>query len=141
MTIVFFIHLAATLFMSGLCWFVQVVHYPLFHEISNFEKYERKNFRTAWVAVPVMVVELVTCVILLVDDVSNWILITNLLLLGIIGLSTFFFQVPLHLKLTQEASTRSINQLVRSNWIRTISWTIRALLLFFLLWQMLIKAG
>lgn len=53
--------------MAGLCWFVQVVHYPLFREIplADFPKYERKNFVTGFVTVPVMTIELATGLYLL----------------------------------------------------------------------------
>ncbi len=32
---VLYLHAAATIFMTGLIWFVQVVHYPLFSEVAR----------------------------------------------------------------------------------------------------------
>lgn len=56
-------HLAATLFMVGAVWFVQVVHYPLM--AGQPPAYAREHGRrTGWVLGPVMVAELGTAVLL-----------------------------------------------------------------------------
>ena len=65
---VLLLHLAATLFMVGLIWFVQVVHYPLMGSVGRpeFVAYERKHTRrTAWVVGPPMLIELATGILLL----------------------------------------------------------------------------
>jgi sterol desaturase/sphingolipid hydroxylase (fatty acid hydroxylase superfamily) len=66
---IFVANLAATWFMVGLIWFVQVVHYPLFAAVpagEPFAAYHRQHVRrTTWVVAPVMLVELVTAVALL----------------------------------------------------------------------------
>lgn len=128
MKIIYLVHLVCTLFMTGLCWFVQVVHYPLFRSISldTFKKYERKNvLLTAYIAVPIMVVESLSGLYLLYYNQTLLHLI-NVLLLIIIGLSTFLFQAPIHLKLMIDPSPKLINRLIHTNWIRTISWSIRS---------------
>lgn len=54
------IHVASTLYMVGLIWFVQVVHYPLFAlaKGDEFENYIRTNMRlTSWVVILPMVAE------------------------------------------------------------------------------------
>ena len=80
---VYKIHLLFTLYMLGLIWFVQVVHYPLMGTAG---------------------------------------------LLGLWG-STFFIQVPLHNALSQAFDPKNHARLVQTNWIRTIIWSLRALLL------------
>jgi hypothetical protein len=53
-------HLAATLFMAGVIWFVQVVHYPLFSRIGSekFSLYSKAHSRlTTCVVGPPMLVE------------------------------------------------------------------------------------
>jgi hypothetical protein len=53
----------------------------------------------------------------------------GLALVAVIWLSTFFVQVPLHGRLAREGhSAAVVDSLVRSNWIRTIAWTARAIL-------------
>lgn len=127
-------HLFATFFLTGLCWFVQVIHYPLFKLIDqkDFSRYERANLRTLLLAGPVMVVELITGLLLLYYDLSSSAYWLNTGLILVIGLSTFIFQGPLHLMLSQEYSLKKINLLIRTNWIRTISWSLKSVLLIYL---------
>lgn len=136
MEVVFIIHIIASLFMAGICWFVQIVHYPLFLaiELKDFPKYERKNFVTAFITVPTMVIEMATGLYLLYHNI-NLMHFLNIGFLGLIALSTVIFQVPIHLKLSKNATTKLINKLVLTNWIRTISWTIRVVILAMLLSQ------
>jgi hypothetical protein len=52
-------HLAATLFMIGVIWFVQVVHYPLFSRVGpeKFSLYSEAHSRlTTYVVGPPMLV-------------------------------------------------------------------------------------
>ena len=68
MKLILLIHIFATLFMTGLIWFVQVVHYPLFGNVGDeqFKTYEELHQRlTTWVVVPAMLVEIATAVLLL----------------------------------------------------------------------------
>lgn len=134
--IVFIVHAVSTLFMTSICWFVQLVHYPLFREInlSDFPKYERKNSITAYITVPTMIVEYSSGLYLLYvyQDVMQ---LSNVLLMGVIAASTIWFQVPIHLKLMKEAQPELINKLIHTNWIRTISWSIRAAIIIYLIYS------
>lgn len=134
MTTLLAVHIFITFFMTGLCWFVQVVHYPLFYQIdlSELPRYEKKNAVTGFITVPMMVIELLTGLVLLYTH-RDLLFLTNVFFLGIIGLSTVVFQVPTHLKLMNTASRDLIAKLIRTNWIRTIGWTIRCGLLFYIL--------
>ena len=138
MTWVFIVHFIATIFMCGLCWFVQIVHYPLFLHIrtEDFSAYEQKNFITAYLTVPIMVVELLTGLYLVYQQPELPYFINTALLL-VIGLSTFLLQIPYHLRLMQVADVQLIKKLIRSNWIRTLAWTLRSLILAFVLFEML----
>lgn len=53
------------------------------------------------------------------------------LLILVIGIfaSTFFIQVPLHQKLSVGKDSHLIYRLVRTNWMRTIAWTLKAILM------------
>ncbi len=137
-TILLVAHLAATLFMTGVIWFVQVVHYPLFRLVGNseFARYEAAHtFWTTWVVAPPMLTELTTAVLLLLfkpKGVSDGILWFNLALLAIIWLSTAFLQVPCHQQLGQGFDATVHHRLVVTNWLRTFCWTVRAGLLLWL---------
>ena len=58
--IILIAHAAATLYMTGLIWFVQVVHYPLMAAVGRdgFAAYESAHARlTTFVVAPGMLVE------------------------------------------------------------------------------------
>ncbi len=123
-------HLVATVFMVGLIWFVQVVHYPLFNRISgdaSIQYATEHQRRTAWVVGLPMLVEGITTLWLFFDPINGH----HLPLLGgpallNIHLSTIFLQIPLHKKLSRGYEREVVRKLVATNWIRTIGWTIRA---------------
>ena len=123
-------HLVATVFMVGLIWFVQVVHYPLFDRISgeaSIQYAAEHQRRTAWVVGLPMLVEGITTLWLFFDPINGRLfpLLGGLVLMKI-HLSTVFLQVPLHKKLSQGYEREVVRKLVATNWVRTIGWTIRA---------------
>lgn len=131
---VFIAHIAATLFMVGLIWFVQIVHYPLFGAvgIDGFAAYEAAHTqRTTWVVGPPMLVEIGTALLLVwlrpagINPAWMWI---GLGLLAIIWLSTVLLQVPRHTLLSQGFDDVAYRALVATNWIRTVGWTLRGAL-------------
>ena len=126
-------HLFCTLFMTGLIWFVQVVHYPFLRfakESEPFVQFYRQ--RTGWIVLPVMLVELATAILLMA---SSWVtlygnyLLANLVLLLLIWGVTFVRISPMHRRLADQVDQGIINSLVTSNWIRTILWSLRSLIL------------
>jgi len=137
MNSILLIHIFATLFMCGLVWFVQVVHYPLFKEVplKDFPAYQKKNFVTGYVTVPVMFMELFSGLYLLFAEYSH-LFLANMILLAVIWGSTFLFQVPTHLALVETPSLKLFDKLINTNWIRTISWTVRSGILGYLLFGM-----
>jgi len=136
--IVLLIHLFSTIFMTGLCWFVQIVHYPLFRamKLEDLPHYEQKNKVTGYITVTVMTVELITGLILVYQQ-FELLYILNIAFLAFIWLSTMVYQVPMHLKLMIVASNETISKLIRTNWIRTLGWTIRSGVLMVILWGLL----
>jgi uncharacterized membrane protein len=133
------IHVAATWFMVGLVWFVQVVHYPLFRAVGEggFPAYEWANIRlTSFVAAPVMLLELATGVVLLwtrpdyVTVVQAWL---GMALLGMVWLSTVLVQARAHRALAGGFDQRHLARLLTTNWIRTVGWTSRGVLVLWML--------
>ncbi len=128
-------HFTCTAFMTGLIWIIQIVHYPLFNQVGkdHFIEYEKLHtFKITWIVAPVMLLELSTAIFLLFK-IDNSIFYINIILLIAIWLCTFFIQIPQHQKLARGFYPKTIKQLVQYNWIRTILWTVRTGLLFFLL--------
>ncbi len=137
--IVLLAHAAATWFMAGLIWFVQVVHYPLFPGVGDagWNDYSRRHQRlTTLVVGPAMLAELVTAATLLVL-VPGALTIAGAILLALVWASTFFIQVPRHARLERgrdpAARARVCRRLVATNGARTVLWTARGVLALALL--------
>ncbi len=132
-----FIQILATAMMTGIIWFVQIVHYPLFLKVPSegFVSYEQSHtVRTGFVVAPLMLIELGTAILLLLLTVTSAGKLTiglSPLYLGALGCliliwaSTFLVQVPLHGLLEHRADNKAMMLLVSTNWIRTIFWSIR----------------
>jgi uncharacterized membrane protein len=126
------IHLVATIYMTGVIWFVQIVHYPLFALTGpdQFREYEQRHCElTTWVVGPPMLIEAVTAALLLwmrPDGVSAAVAMFGAGLLLVIWLSTALLQVPCHERLSQGFDPDVQRRLVRTNWIRTVAWTARS---------------
>lgn len=133
-------HVASTVYMVGLIWFVQVVHYPLMGAIGNseFEGYEQRHMSlTTWVVAPPMLVEAATAVLLFwlrPTGVSVGFVWAGGILLAIIWLSTALLQVPCHETLSKGFDAIVHRRLVVTNWIRTVAWSLRGLLVLWMVW-------
>jgi len=120
--------------MCGIIWFVQAVHYPLFSRIREAaDDFARENQqRTQGVVLPFMCVEAVAAAIIAwapPAGVPRPLAIAGLAGIAVLWLSTLLVQVPLHARLAREGHCPAVvAALVRSNWVRTIVWTARALL-------------
>lgn len=126
------LHVAATLYMTGVIWFVQTVHYPLFAKVGDpgFVAYQAGHLRfTAYVVVPGMLLELGTGILLLpvAPPEIRGLLWLGLALLAVVWISTFLLQVPQHRRLERGFDAEAWSRLVRTNWVRTAAWSARAL--------------
>lgn len=125
------VHLAATAGMMGLIWFVQLVHYPLFDAVGpdHFVAYESSHQkRTSWVVGPLMGIEGASALAIaavLRDEVGVVLVLVGLALLAVIHASTVLLQVPAHRRLSAGYDPEVLHRLVRTNWIRTIGWSLR----------------
>lgn len=140
MHLLFALQILSTFALFGLIWFVQIVHYPLHTLVgpAEFRRYEAEHAdRTGYVAGSLMLLELATAAALLLPRFrppqipvpQAWF---GLALVALIWLCTFAIQVPLHNRLHREHDRIAIHRLIRTNWIRTALWTLRAALV--LLW-------
>ena len=125
---------AATIFMVGLIWFVQRVHYPLLghieveQQVSVGAEHQR---RTGQVVGLPMAVEGVNTLVLLgarPDQVTWWLPWIGAILLAISLGSTVFLSVPLHQKMVSQPNAEIGKKLVATNWPRTISWSLRGVI-------------
>lgn len=134
MKLVLLANVAATWAMVGLIWFVQVVHYPLFDRVGDAEckVYAVEHQRlTTLVVAPLMFVELATSILLAIDTsrlVPRALAWPALAAVAVVWLSTGLLQVPCHQTLLNGFDRAAYLWLVRSNWIRTLAWTMRGVL-------------
>ena len=139
MSFIFLLNLVLSFIAVGLIWTIQLVHYPSMKYIPKNRFPEYHNFhsiRISILAIPLMFAELVTSTILLYQNLNNaiqTIFLVNLILVLLIWLSTFLIQVPLHNALSKEKNTEKLSKLIFSNWIRTILWTARSILMILFL--------
>lgn len=139
-TLVLVAQCASTWFLVGLIWTIQIVHYPLFAAVGadRFVAYEASHARLiTYVVGPVMLVEAVTAAWLVMARPAGfpaWAAWVGLGLVGLIWLSTALVQVPEHGRLAEGFDAAAHARLVGTNWIRTVAWTARGLLLVVVLW-------
>jgi len=134
-------HAAATLFMIGVIWYVQIVHYPLLAGVGRpgFAAYSgRHTHLTGLVVGPPMLVEAATAVALVIwtpSGISVFLLWTGLILVVGIWLSTIFLQAPRHTALGRGFDPAAHRFLVMSNWLRTVLWSLRGLVVLVILYE------
>jgi hypothetical protein len=127
--------LAATLFMTGVIWIVQIVHYALFDGVGadGWSAYHRAHSRRiTFVVLLPMVVELGTAGLMAFSPlfgIPHPVLWLGLLLAASTWAVTFFVSVPLHGRLARDFDADTWQALVRTNWARTLLWTAHAVVL------------
>jgi hypothetical protein len=122
--------------MTGLIWVIQLLHYPSYNyiQLEKFKDYQ--NFHTnriTYIVGPVMLLEVFSGIFLTLQNDWTTLYTLNFIGLCIIWLSTLFFSIPAHNKLNNGFNGQVISNLIKTNWIRTLTWTIRAILLLDLL--------
>lgn len=134
------LNLASTLYMTGVIYFVQIVHYPLLNQVGkeHFQHYEASHVqRTGLVVMLPMVLELATSFALVFTTVlPRYQTLSAFALVLALWLSTALLQVPCHRTLSHGFDEQAYRRLVASNWLRTILWTLRSLLLLYWLYRL-----
>jgi hypothetical protein len=134
------LHFFVTSALTGLIWTIQVVHYPLFSYVATdrFVRFEQTHsFRISTLVGPLMGTELVCALIIAwkrsaeFPTVLAW---GSLALLMLIHLCTVIFSVRAHTVLGRGFDSTAHRMLVRTNWIRTVGWSVRSVLAAYMLW-------
>ena len=131
----FMIHLVSTSFMVGVIWIVQLVHYPTFlfideQKSNDFQKFHMS--RISYIVMPAMTTELFSGIYIYIY--SNMAIDSNLFLLALTILIinwiiTALVFVKMHNKLLINYKIEIISLLVKWNWLRTLLWSVRLILL------------
>lgn len=132
--LVLLIHTLSTWAMVGLIWTIQLVHYPGFFFIDPARSLEFAQFhqsRISLIVLPLMLTELMTGLMLmgsLKGSVLTQPILISMIMLAVIWATTFLISVPCHQKLSAGFDDSAARLLVNSNWIRTLLWTLRGLI-------------
>lgn len=133
------IHAIATFYMLGVIWFVQLTHYPLFGFVdeARYPEFQAEHMRrTGWVVGVPMIIEILSAAWLALIQESlilSTLSYIGLALVIVIWITTAVLQVPLHGRLKSKSDKELQLSLVRTNWLRTILWTIRGVLVCWML--------
>ncbi len=129
----------AVLVLSGIIWFVQLVHYPLFAAVGKdgWDAYHRDHSRrTTWVVIAPMTFDLVTSIALVFERPAT--IEAGLAEAGVAAAivtwaATGALAVPAHRALGAGWDASLVRRLVRVNWLRTAAWTAHAALVLAML--------
>ena len=141
--LLFLLQLFATLLMTGLIWFVQIVHYPLFAAVGeeDFVPYARRHaILTGYVVGAPMLLELASALLALAPSlrvafVTHRAAVLSVILVLFLWVVTGVIQVPVHERLGTRRDAMQIRWLIRSNWLRTAAWSARSVLLLVCLFR------
>ncbi len=128
----------STFAMTGLIWLIQLVQYPLFDRVGReaFCEYEREHCRRITpLVLPLMTTELISSLWLGLHPLAGLesLLHSGAALAVALWVSTFLMQVPLHNRLSREFQATDHRRLVWSNWLRTVIWSVRSVILLIVL--------
>ena len=134
MSVLLLVQVATTWAMTGIIWFVQIVHYPSFARVDSASFvpfHSHHSVAITWVVAPLMIAETASALgflwapIRVQTNAQIWL---GIGLLAIIWASTFLLQVPMHSRLGAGFDAAAWRTLVLTNWVRTIVWSARAAL-------------
>jgi hypothetical protein len=137
------VHAIATFAMTGIIWFVSLVHYPVLKSLPKKQvtMFETEHWnRTMHLAVPMLLIELVSAFLLLFYrpvGVSVLLPSVGLVLLAVIWFSTWFVCVPCHVHLKNQYHDKYVTQLLSANLFRAVVWSLRSILVAMILYASL----
>lgn len=138
---VYLIQMLACFSMVSVIWMVQLLVYPNFRWVTpaNFRSFHQFHTeKITWVVGPLMLIEILSAGYLCFHS-SNLFWTLNLFSVGILWLLTALISVPIHHQLTEAGEdsrrTQLMTQLIRTNWYRTLLWSLRGIVLLGLSFQ------
>ena len=127
-------HAAATMFMAGVIWTIQLVHYPLFayadrERFTPFHNdHSRRITRIVGAGMGVELLSALTLVVSTPERVGRPLAVVALVVLAVVHAATVTLSIPSHNRLGRGWDEIAHRRLVSTNWVRTIGWTVRTAL-------------
>lgn len=125
------VQLAVSWALLSLIWLIQLMHYPAFRFVSadRFVAFHRHHtLAISVIAMPLMLLELAVTTAFWLSNPVAPVLLSSFLIVLVIWASTFLVQVPLHRALAAGKDRAKIDRLIRTNWLRTALWSLKAVL-------------
>jgi hypothetical protein len=125
------VHLAGTWMLVGLIWVIQIVAYPQFLRVgaAEFTKYHLAHcWRIGILIAPLLAIEAISAAGLLYQGHRERAFLISAGLIPVNWLCTALVQAPMHVKLMNGYDAKIIRRLILSNWLRTLVWTARGVL-------------
>ncbi|MEE8603562.1 hypothetical protein [Euzebya tangerina] len=125
-------NVASSVFMAGMIWTIQVVHYPLFEQVGEgtFVAYMAEHQRRISLVILLpWAVEGLSSLALVADPpdgVGRVLPLAGLAAAGVAVLATVGLAVPEHGRLSDGIDLEAIRRLVSTNWVRTAAWSAHA---------------
>jgi len=121
-----------TLTMLSIIMVTQIVSYPLFLNVDEkiFTSYHSEYVkRITIIVMPIMIIELALTIMLyyMLDGFLSQVFLISLVMIFI---STVIIQVPIHNKLKFSYDEYLAKKLIKTNWIRTFLWSLKALICY-----------
>jgi hypothetical protein len=120
--------------MTGIIWFVQVVHYPLLATVpvgSARTVATEHQRRTGRVVMVPMAAEGVTSLRLMFErpaGVEWWLAWAGGVCVAVALLCTVLLSVPRHSRMASGPTEQTARELVITNWPRTVAWTAHGII-------------
>ena len=110
-----------------LIWLVQLIIYPNFQYLPDTKRTQWHKVytpRITAVVAPLIILQLLLCAVLLFYSISLF-TVSSILLILLNLLITFFYFVPLHVKIDKnKVNYKLLKGLVDTNWYRTGLWSL-----------------
>jgi len=142
--LIFLTNVVSTLMMTGIMWFVHLIHYPILSYVNQADlaEYESQHVKhTMKWALLILIVELVSAALLIwfrPEDIGMLQVIVGLSLLVPIWIVTWAGCVPGHCKLETGYNDVALRKLLKNNFIRTLCWTARTVVIIWMLVSVLV---
>ena len=130
------IHIVSTSIMVGVIWVMQLVHYPSFKYVNEtdyiiFQKYHMSNI--SYIVFPAMFTELITALLIFFSGEKSFFFMLSLICLFLIWVITGVLFTKFHSILQKGKDLKMIEKMINANWIRTLLWTLRLIMILFVI--------
>ena len=129
-------HFTSTSIMVGVIWVIQLVHYPSFKYVKDsdyiiFQKYHMSNI--SYIVFPSMFTELITSLLIFFSGEKSFLFMLSMICLSLIWVITGVLFTKFHSTLQKGKDLKMIEKMIKANWIRTLLWTMRLIMILFVI--------